>query len=49
MMDTSNLRHLGIRIPKKLDEEIENAVARGDYATKSDLVRTALRDFFKNS
>jgi Arc/MetJ-type ribon-helix-helix transcriptional regulator len=42
-VNNSKLEFLGIRIPKKLNEEIKAAIIRGEYVTKSDLVRTALR------
>lgn len=43
----AELEHLGVRIPKLLNERIEDAVYRGEYATKSDLVRVALRQLFE--
>jgi Arc/MetJ-type ribon-helix-helix transcriptional regulator len=42
-MSKAELEHLGIKVSKKLNQKVTLAVDRGEYATKSDLVRTALR------
>ncbi len=42
-MTKAELEHLGIKVPKKLNKKIAAAIDRGDYASKSDLVRTAIR------
>ena len=42
-MSKPELEHLGIKITRALDERVDAAVNRGDYATKSELVRAALK------
>jgi len=42
-MTQVNKEHLGVKIPKKLNKELCEAVQRGDYMNKSDLVRAAIR------
>jgi len=37
---------INISLPEKLKEEADDRIARGHYASFSDLVRTALRDKF---
>jgi len=46
-MSKPELEHLGIKITRALDEKVDAAVNRGDYATKSELVRAALRQLFE--
>ena len=42
-MKKPETEYLGVKIPKKLREEITDAVKRGEYINSSDLTRTALR------
>ena len=42
-MNQAEKEHLGVKIPKKLNKELCEAVQRGDYLNKSDLVRAAIR------
>lgn len=46
-MSKPELQHLGIRVPKPLNDQVRDAVYRGEYATKSELVRAALRQLFE--
>jgi Arc/MetJ-type ribon-helix-helix transcriptional regulator len=46
-MSKTELEFLGVKIPQKLNEDINKAVSRGDYVSKSDLVRAALRLLFE--
>lgn len=40
---TNDLVRWNIRIPQALDEQVEKAVDQGFYASKSDLIRDAVR------
>jgi Arc/MetJ-type ribon-helix-helix transcriptional regulator len=42
-MTKCELEHLGVKISKKLKDEVTKAIARGDYVSQSDLTRAAIR------
>jgi antitoxin ParD1/3/4 len=41
----SNVEKISIALPSEMIEDIKEAVDRGDYATTSEVVRDALRDW----
>ena len=42
-MSAKEYVHIGAKIPRKLDEEADEAVAAGYYLNRSELTRAALR------
>jgi Arc/MetJ-type ribon-helix-helix transcriptional regulator len=41
-------RHTGFRIPPDIDKKMDELIEKGEYTTKADIVRTALRFWFDN-
>jgi Arc/MetJ-type ribon-helix-helix transcriptional regulator len=48
MASEKELVVLSVKIPKPLAEEIEEMLRRNTHATKSEIVREALREWLKN-
>ena len=48
-MSKTELVYLGTKIPRQLNEKITLAIQQGEFATKSELVRTALKALLKES
>ena len=49
MMTENKLKHLGVRIPAELMEEMNDHVREDTHVTKSELTRDALRRYFENN
>jgi len=45
-MVDKELKHLGVRIPTELMEELDGHIERDTHVSKSELVRDALRRYF---
>jgi len=41
-------RHTGFRIPPDIDKKMNEIIENGEYTTKADIVRTALRFWLDN-
>ena len=48
-MSKAELEYLGTKIPRQLNEKIILAIQQGEYVSKSELVRTALKALLKES
>jgi len=41
------MRIVSVKIPKYYIEAMDELISRGRYASRSEIIRTALREFFK--